>query len=472
MHIGNLRTALYAYLIARANHGKFILRIEDTDQERYVEGAVDVIYNSLKTAGITHDEGPDVGGENGPYIQSERKEIYKKYALELIEKGHAYYCFCTKERLEQIHENGELGAGYDRHCRDLPGEEIEKNLAAGLPYVIRQKMPLTGVTGYDDAIFGRIEIENSELQDQILIKADGFPTYNFCHVVDDHLMGVTHVIRGCEYLTSTPKYVLLYDAFGWERPVYCHLPMLMGRNEDGTTSKLSKRHGSVSFQDLTANGFLPEAIVNYIAFLGWCPKDTNEEFFTLAQLEQIFSIDGISKSPAVFDYEKLLWFNSHYIKELSPARFMEMAKPYYRDELRPFADDPKLAAMIQTRISSFPEVNEKAAFAAALPDYELSLFVNKKNKTTEETAKTVLGAAIPKLEACADWDNDTLFALLKELAEALELKAGAVMWVIRIAVSGLSVTPGGATELMDVLGKEESLRRLKIGYDRLLQLRT
>lgn len=468
MHIGNLRTALYAYLIARANHGKFILRIEDTDQERYVEGAVDVIYNSLKTTGITHDEGPDVGGEHGPYIQSERKEIYKKYALELIEKGYAYYCFCTKERLEKIHENGELGAGYDRHCRDLPKEEIEKNLAAGLPYVIRQKMPLTGVTGYDDAIFGRIEIENSELQDQILIKADGFPTYNFCHVVDDHLMGVTHVIRGCEYLTSTPKYVLLYDAFGWERPIYCHLPMLMGRNEDGTTSKLSKRHGSVSFQDLTANGFLPEAIVNYIAFLGWCPKDTNEEFFTLAQLEQIFSIDGISKSPAVFDYEKLLWFNSHYIKELSPAKFMEMAKPYYSDELKPFADDPKLAAMVQTRISSFPEVNEKAAFAAALPDYDLSLFVNKKNKTTEETAKTVLDAAIPKLEACADWNNDALFALLKELAESLELKAGAVMWVIRIAVSGLSVTPGGATELMDVLGKEESLRRLRTSRDKLL----
>lgn len=467
MHIGNLRTALYAYLIARANHGKFILRIEDTDQERYVEGAVDVIYNSLKTAGITHDEGPDVGGENGPYIQSERKEIYKKYAIKLIEKGYAYYCFCTKERLEQIHENGELGAGYDRHCRDLPKEEIEKNLAAGLPYVIRQKMPLTGVTGYDDAIFGRIEIENSELQDQILIKADGFPTYNFCHVVDDHLMGVTHVIRGCEYLTSTPKYVLLYDAFGWERPIYCHLPMLMGRNEDGTTSKLSKRHGSVSFQDLTANGFLPEAIVNYIAFLGWCPKDTNEEFFTLAQLEQIFSIDGISKSPAVFDYEKLLWFNSHYIKELSPEKFTEMAKPYYKDELKPFADDPKLAAMVQTRISSFPEVNEKAAFAAALPDYELSLFVNKKNKTTEETAKTVLDAAIPKLEACADWNNDALFALLKELAESLELKAGAVMWVIRIAVSGLSVTPGGATELMDVLGKEESLRRLKTSQEKL-----
>lgn len=471
MHIGNLRTALYAYLIARANHGKFILRIEDTDQERYVEGAEDVIYNSLKTAGITHDEGPDVGGENGPYVQSERKEIYKKYALELIEKGDAYYCFCTKERLEKIHEDGELGAGYDRHCRDLPKEEIEKNLAAGLPYVIRQKMPLTGVTGYDDAIFGHIEIENGELQDQILIKADGFPTYNFCHVVDDHLMDVTHVIRGCEYLTSTPKYVLLYRAFGWELPVYCHLPMLMGRNEDGSTSKLSKRHGSVSFQDLTANGFLPEAIVNYIAFLGWCPKETNEEFFTLAQLEKIFSIDGISKSPAVFDYEKLLWFNSHYIKELSLSAFMQAAKPYYHEKLKPFADDPKLAAMVQTRISSFPEVNEKAAFAAELPDYELSLFVNKKNKTTEETAKTVLAAAIPKLEACDDWNNDSLFALLKELAEALELKAGAVMWAVRIAVSGLSVTPGGATELMEVLGKEESLRRLKIGYDRLLQLK-
>ncbi len=466
MHIGNLRTALYAYLIARANGGKFILRIEDTDQERLVEGAVDVIYSSLKTAGISHDEGPDIGGENGPYIQSQRREIYMKYALELIEKGYAYYCFCTKERLEKIHEDSEPGAGYDRHCRNLPKEEVEKNLAEGKPFVIRQKMPLEGVTGYEDVVFGHIEVPNEEMQDQILIKADGFPTYNFCHVVDDHLMGVTHVVRGCEYLTSTPKYVLLYDAFGWERPVYCHLPMLMGRNEDGSVSKLSKRHGSVSFQDLIKSGFLPEAIVNYIAFLGWCPKDTNEEFFTLPELEKVFSIDGISKSPAVFDYEKLLWFNSHYIKELPPEKFIEMAKPYYGEELKKFADDPKLAAMVQTRVSSFPEVNEKAAFAAGLPQFDLSLFENKKNKTNIETAKTVLGAAIPALEEVSDWSNDNLFALLKELAEKLGLKAGAVMWVIRIAVSGLAVTPGGATELMEVLGKEESLKRLKISMER------
>ncbi len=461
MHIGNLRTALYAYLIARANHGKFILRIEDTDQERYVEGAVDVIYRSLEAAGISHDEGPDVGGPNGPYIQSERREIYQKYARELVEKGSAYYCFCTKERLERLHEEGEPGAGYDRHCRELPKEEVEKNLAAGMPYVIRQKMPLTGVTSYDDAVFGHIEMPNEEMQDQILMKADGYPTYNFCHVVDDHLMGVTHVVRGCEYLTSTPKYVLLYDAFGWERPVYCHLPLLMGKNEDGTTSKLAKRHGAVSFQDLTANGFLPEAIVNYMAFLGWCPKDTNEEFFTLEQLEKIFSIDAISKSPAVFDYEKLLWFNSHYIKEMKPSDFMEKAKPYYQEALRPFADNPKLAAMVQTRVSSFPEVNEKAAFAAGLPEFDLTLFENKKNKTSVQTAKTVLEAAVPVLEEASDWSNDALFALLKQLAEHLELKAGAVMWVIRIAVSGLAVTPGGATELMEVLGREESVRRLK-----------
>lgn len=467
MHIGNLRTALYSYLIAKANNGKFILRIEDTDQERLVEGAVDVIYSTLEMTGIKYDEGPDIGGPNGPYIQSERKDIYMKYAKELVEKGYAYYCFCTKERLEKIHEDGEIGAGYDRHCRDLPKEEVEKNLAAGMPFVIRQKMPLKGSTGYDDVVFGHIEIENSEMQDQILMKADGFPTYNFCHVVDDHLMGVTHVVRGCEYLTSTPKYVLLYDAFGWERPVYCHLPLLMGKNEDGSTSKLSKRHGSVSFQELVKNGYLPQAIINYMAFTGWCPKDTNEEFFTLAELEKVFSIEGISKSPAVFDYEKLLWFNSHYIKEMSEVEFIEKAKPFYSDELKPFADDARVAKMVQSRISTFPEVNEKAAFLAGLPEFDAELYVNKKNKTTAEMAKTILEAAIPVLENVSDWNNDALFELLKQFAQEKELKAGAVMWIIRIGVSGLAVTPGGATELMEVLGKEETLKRLKTSLERL-----
>ncbi|MGN0588952.1 MAG: glutamate--tRNA ligase [Ruminiclostridium sp.] len=467
MHIGNLRTALYAYLLARANNGKFILRIEDTDQERLVEGAVDVIYDTLRVSGMKHDEGPDIGGPNGPYIQSQRKDIYMKYAKELVEKGYAYYCFCTKERLDSLHETGDIGAGYDRHCRNLSKEEVEKNLAEGIPFVIRQKMPLEGSTGYDDVVYGHIEIENSEMQDQILMKADGFPTYNFCHVIDDHLMGVTHVVRGCEYLTSTPKYVLLYDAFGWERPVYCHLPLIMGKNEDGTTSKLSKRHGSVSFQELVKNGYLPEAIINYMAFTGWCPKDTNEEFFTISELEKIFSLEGISKSPSVFDYDKLLWFNSNYIKKLDPDKFIEMAKPYYRDELKQYADNKKLAAMVQSRVSVFPEVNEKAEFLLGLPDYDTELFVNKKNKTTVELCRDILEYTIPVLEGISDWTNDTLFADLKALAEEKGVKAGALMWAVRIGVSGLAVTPGGATELMDILGKEESLKRLKTSLERI-----
>lgn len=467
MHIGNLRTALYSYLLAKANGGKFIVRIEDTDQVRLVEGAVDVILNTLKATGITYDEGPVIGGPNGPYIQSERKDIYMKYALELIEKGQAYYCFCTKERLDELKGEGEFGAGYDRHCRDLPKEEVEKNLAEGKSFVIRQKMPLRGVTSYEDAIFGHIETDNSELQDQILIKADGFPTYNFCHIVDDHLMGVTHVVRGSEYLTSTPKYVLLYDAFGWERPVYCHLPLLMGKDAEGNVSKLSKRHGAVSFEDLVWDGFLPEAIINYIAFLGWCPKDTNEEFFTLAELEKLFDIDGISKSPAVFDYDKLLWFNSHYIKQLPLDKFMELAKPFFSEELKPWADNEKLCAMIQSRIDAFPQVNEKAAFVLGLPEFDLELFVNKKNKTTVEMAKTVLEVALPALSAAPAWDNDSLFELLKKLAEDMGLKAGAVMWIVRIAISGLSVTPGGATELMTVLGRDEAVSRMKKSLARL-----
>ena len=467
MHIGNLRTALYAYLLARANNGKFILRIEDTDQERLVEGAVDVIYDTLRVSGMKHDEGPDIGGPNGPYIQSQRKDIYMKYAKELVEKGYAYYCFCTKERLDSLHETGNIGAGYDRHCRNLSKEEVEKNLAEGIPFVIRQKMPLEGSTGYDDVVYGHIEIENNEMQDQILMKADGFPTYNFCHVIDDHLMGVTHVVRGCEYLTSTPKYVLLYDAFGWERPVYCHLPLIMGKNEDGTTSKLSKRHGSVSFQELVKNGYLPEAIINYMAFTGWCPKDTNEEFFTISELEKIFSLEGISKSPSVFDYDKLLWFNSNYIKKLDPDKFIEMAKPYYRDELKQYADNKKLAAMVQSRVSVFPEVNEKAEFLLGLPDYDTELFVNKKNKTTVELCRDILEYTIPVLEGVSDWTNDTLFADLKALAEEKGVKAGALMWAVRIGVSGLAVTPGGATELMDILGKEESLKRLKTSLERI-----
>ena len=328
-------------------------------------------------------------------------------------------------------------------------------------------MPLEGRTGYDDTVFGHIETDNSELQDQILIKADGYPTYNFCHVIDDHLMGVTHVVRGSEYLTSTPKYVLLYDAFGWERPTYVHLPLLMGKDADGNISKLAKRHGSVSFEELVKNGYLPHAIINYMAFTGWCPKDTNEEFFTMEELEKIFSIDGISKSPAVFDYDKLLWFNSHYIKELPLAEFMEKAKPFYEPELAPYADNERLAGMIQSRISVFPEVNEKAEFLKGLPDYDTQLFVNKKNKTTIEQCADIIEYSLPKLREVSDWSNDSLFELLKGIAEEKGVKAGAVMWAVRIGVSGLAVTPGGATELMEILGKDESIKRLETSLARI-----
>ena len=327
MHIGNLRTALYSYLISKHDEGTFILRIEDTDRERLVEGATDIIKSTLNITGLTWDEGPDVGGDHGPYVQSDRKPIYMEYAKKLIDLGAAYYCFCTKERLEKLHEEDATG-GYDRHCRSLTKEEIEKNLADGIPYVIRQKMPLDGVTTYTDSVFGEISMNNSELQDQILIKADGYPTYNFAHVIDDYLMKVTHVVRGSEYLTSTPKYVLLYDAFGWERPTYVHLPLLMGKNADGSVSKLSKRHGAVSFQDLLNDGYLPEAIINYIALLGWCPKNSETEFFNLDELKSVFTIDGVSKSPAVFDFEKLLWFNGEYIHKLDEDKFETLVKPF------------------------------------------------------------------------------------------------------------------------------------------------
>ena len=459
MHIGNLRTALYSYLIARHSGGRFILRIEDTDRERLVEGASDVIIKTLADTGLRYDEGPIVGGEHGPYIQSERREIYLKYAKELVARGAAYYCFCTKERLEKLHEEDENG-GYDRHCRNLSPEEVERNLAAGIPYVIRQKMPTEGVTSYTDEVFGEISTDNAELQDQILLKADGYPTYNFCHVVDDHLMGVTHVVRGSEYLTSTPKYALLYDAFGWERPHYVHLPLLMGRGEDGTVSKLSKRHGAVSFQDLVASGYLPEAILNYIALLGWCPKESENEFFTLKELEALFTIEGVSKSPSVFDYEKLLWFNGEYIRRLPFASFCELATPYLPTDLPESINREKLLALLSGRVSVFSEIPEKIAFFSRLPDYDASLFPNKKNKVTPELCLPLLTAAEEAIAALPSWDNDSLFAALSALAEAKGVKAGAIFWCLRIAVSGQAVTPGGATEIMEVLGREESLARI------------
>lgn len=461
MHIGNLRTALYAYLIARHDGGRFILRIEDTDRERLVEGATDVILRTLRVTGLSYDEGPGVGGEHGPYVQSERKPIYMEYAKKLIDLGAAYYCFCTKERLDQLHEEDATG-GYDRHCRDLSPEEVQKNLDAGLPYVIRQKMPLTGTTSYVDAVFGEVSVENKELQDQILMKADGYPTYNFAHVVDDYLMGVTHVVRGSEYVTSTPKYALLYDAFGWERPHYVHLPLLMGKNADGSVSKLSKRHGAVSFEDLVADGFLPEAIINYIALLGWCPKGENAEveFFTLPELEAAFSVAGVNKSPAVFDFDKLYWFNGEYIKKLDFEAFKAQAKPFFKTPLPEAVDEDAVLRLLQGRISKLSEVEEKSTLFRALCDYEPALFENKKNKVTLESAPVILKEALPCLQAVENWDNDTLYAALLQLAEKLGCKSGAVLWCLRVAVSGMTVTPGGATEIMAAIGKTESLSRL------------
>ena len=478
MHIGNLRTALYSYLLSKSQDGKFILRIEDTDQVRFVEGATDVILKTLEMTGINYDEGPDKGGENGPYIQSERLPIYKKYAEMLVESGHAYYCFCSAERLESLKDDKGIG-GYDGHCRDLSKEEIEKNLAEGKPYVIRQKMPLTGTTSYVDEVYGEVSIENSELRDQIMIKADGYPTYNFCHVVDDFLMGVTHVVRGNEYLTSTPKYCLLYDAFGWERPHYVHLPLLMGKDADGNVSKLSKRHGAVSFQDLVNSGYLPEAIINYIALLGWSPKESTEEFFTMDDLKKTFSMEGLSKSPAVFDYEKLKWFNSEYIKKMSEEDYNAKALPIIKKLIEEYCykvrfkkkDIKKIAGLLHTRIATFGEIEEQIQFLFNKNklDMDVELYTNKKNKTTPELCKKILVETRPLLEKikATDWNNDKLFETLKQYSADAEIKAGAVMWAIRIAIARQSVTPGGATELMEIFGKTKTLERIKLAISEL-----
>lgn len=468
MHVGNLRTALYEYLIAKSLGGDFVLRIEDTDQERKVEGAVDIIYHTLQNAGLIHDEGPDIGGDYGPYVQSERKNMYLPYAEQLIRMGKAYRCFCTKERLDGLRANADdPGAGYDRHCRDLPQEEIDQKLKDGVPYVIRQKMPLEGSTTFVDAVYGTITVENSELQDQILIKADGFPTYNFANVIDDHTMHITHVVRGSEYLSSTPKYNLLYEAFGWEIPTYIHLPLIMGKNDDGSISKLAKRHGATSFEDLVKAGFLPEAIINYIALLGWAPKD-NREMFTLPELVENFSIDGISKSPAVFDYDKLEWFNGEYIKAMTTEQFAQVAAPYFRQALgdKPF-DYIKLAGILQQRTTRLTDIPEKIAFFAQQPDYDKELFVNKKSKTTLENTPVLLKAGIEALEALPSWDHDSIHDCLIDLAVKLEVKNGTAMWPVRIAASGMTVTPGGAVEILDILGREEALARLHKGLEKL-----
>ena len=469
MHVGNLRTALYEYLTAKHEGGTFVLRIEDTDRERYVEGATQVIYDTMKLAGLTHDEGPDIGGEYGPYVQSERLSMYKPYAEQLVEQGKAYRCFCTKERLEALKENAPEGTGYDRHCRDLSPEEIQKNLDAGMPYVIRQKMPLTGSTSYHDLVYGDITFPNEDLDDQVLIKTDGFPTYNFANVIDDHTMGITHVVRGSEYLSSTPKYNLLYEAFGWEIPTYIHLPLIMGKSvdEEGNEviSKLSKRHGSTGFMDLVNEGYLPEAIINYIALLGWAPKDTRE-IFSLPELIEAFDINGISKSPAVFDYDKLSWVNQEHIKAMSDEEFLEHAKPFY-DEA---GVDPScyalLAELLKPRIAKFNEITGKLSFIKEYGDFELELFEHKKSKSTLESSKQMLEKAIPVLET-VDWDREAITEAMKTLAESLEVKNSVVMWPVRIAAAGVAVTPGGCAEVMLLLGRDESLRRIKYAYSRL-----
>ncbi|MBR1591919.1 MAG: glutamate--tRNA ligase [Ruminococcus sp.] len=458
MHIGNLRTALYSYLLAKSQGGKFVLRIEDTDQVRHVDGAEQVIIDTLKSTGIEYDE--------GPYIQSERLGIYREYADKLIESGHAYYCFCTPERLESLKDEKGIG-GYDGHCRTLTQEDIQKNLAEGKPYVIRQKMPDSGTTSYVDEVYGEVSIDNSELRDQIMIKADGYPTYNFCHVVDDYLMGITHVVRGNEYLTSTPKYCLLYDAFGWERPHYVHLPLLMGKDADGNVSKLSKRHGAVSFQDLIGDGYLPEAVVNYIALLGWCPKDSNQEFFTIDELKKSFSMEGLSKSPAVFDYEKLKWFNSEYIKKMPDDEYGKIVMPILEKIFSDNINIGKLSELLHGRLITFGEIGERTEFVLKRLDMDNSLYINKKNKTTPELCKQILNECLPLLENLESWDNDSLFALLKEYSASSGIKAGAVMWAVRIAVARQGITPGGATELMEVFGKNESIERIKLAISEL-----
>jgi len=469
MHVGNLRTALYAWLLARSQGGKFILRIEDTDRARLVENAVEVIYATLKRAGLDHDEGPDVGGDCGPYVQSERKPLYAEYAKKLVASGDAYYCFCDKQEEHDAAGEGDapVSQGCPGECRDLDPAEAERRVLAGEPFVIRQKIDRTGTSSFSDLVFGDITIENKVLDDQILLKRDGMPTYNFANVVDDHLMGITHVVRGSEYLSSTPKYNLLYRAFGWELPQYVHLPLIMGRDADGNVSKLSKRHGSVSFENLIAEGYLSEAIVNYIALLGWSPK-SDREIFSLAELVAAFSLGGLNKSPAVFDYDKLRWMNAEHIKALPVEKFAEVSRPFSGLAGTPLETKyPAIAALLQARTEKLTEIPEKIAFFRELSEYDTELFCHQKSKSTPETAKTTLAELLPKFAALPEWNRDAIAALLKEYAEAKQVKLGQPMWAARIAVSGQAVTPGGPGEIMEILGREESLRRMELALAKL-----
>ena len=462
MHVGNLRTALYAYLIAKHEGGDFMLRIEDTDQERYVEGALDIIYRTLEKTGLVHDEGPDKDGGVGPYVQSERQAsgIYMKYAKQLIEQGDAYYCFCDKERLESlktsVSEDGTQIVNYDKHCLHLSKEEIEANLAAGKPYVVRINMPTEGTTTFHDEIYGDITVPNEELDDMILIKSDGYPTYNFANVIDDHLMNITHVVRGNEYLSSAPKYNRLYEAFGWEVPVYVHCPLITDENH----KKLSKRCGHSSYEDLLDQGFVSEAIVNYVALLGWCPQD-NREIFSLPELVEAFDYHHMSKSPAVFDINKLKWMNGEYLKAMDFDKFYELAEPYIKKVITKDYDLKKIASLIKSRIEILPDIKDQIDFFEAVPEYDTAMYCHKKMKTIEETSLEVLKEILPRLDAWDDYSNDALFGLLKGFAEEKGYKNGYVMWPVRTAVSGKQNTPGGATEIMEVLGKAESVERIK-----------
>ncbi len=460
MHVGNLRTALYAYLIAKHENGDFLLRIEDTDQERYVDGAVEIIYRTLAKAGLIHDEGPDKDGGVGPYVQSERHAagIYLEYAKKLIEKGEAYYCFCDKERLESLKTEvaGKEIVIYDKHCLHLPKEEVEAKLAAGIPYVIRQNNPATGTTTFHDDIYGDITVDNAELDDMILIKSDGYPTYNFANVVDDHLMGITHVVRGNEYLSSSPKYNRLYEAFGWEVPAYIHCPLIT----DEEHKKLSKRCGHSSFEDLLEQGFLPEAIINFVALLGWSPEE-DREIYSLDELVKAFDYHHISKAPSVFDYTKLKWMNGEYIKAMDFDAFYEMALPHLKNAISKDYDLKKIAAMVKTRIEVFPEIEEMVDFFEAVPEYDSAIYAHKKMKTSVESSLEVLKELLPILEEQEDYSNDALYTRLLKYVEEKGCKNGYVLWPIRIAVSGKQMTPCGATELMEVLGKEETLKRVR-----------
>lgn len=466
MHVGNLRTALYAYLIAKHGDGTFILRIEDTDQGRFVEGATEIIYRTLEETGLLHDEGPDQDKGYGPYVQSERMRagIYMQYAKQLVEKGEAYYCFCDQERLDSLKQtvNGEVIMQYDKHCLSIPKEEAERRVAAGEPFVIRQNNPGTGTTTFHDEIYGDITVDNSELDDMVLIKSDGFPTYNFANVVDDHLMEISHVVRGQEYLSSSPKYNRLYEAFGWEVPIYVHCPTITNEQHQ----KLSKRSGHASFEDLIEQGFVSEAVVNFVALLGWSPEG-DREIFSLKELAEVFDYGRISKSPAVFDMTKLRWMNGEYFKAMAPEEFYRRGEKYLKEYVTKPLDLKKIAEMVRTRVETFLDIREMVDFFNELPAYETELFVNKKSKSSLESSREILGEVLPKLEAVESWNNDALFELLKAYGEEKGYKTGLVMWPLRIALSGKLMTPAGATEIMDVLGKEESLARLREGQKKL-----